>query len=122
MVQKIGAQYITKKIAAQLTTPAADAEAPADAPSRPPAQAPRRNVEMFQDENGNVLGPLHELTAVTVYVVGDADGDVERELMRCVLDKKSRVFFRSEEGNLSAIIYVPDPARRGGKATRADDI
>jgi hypothetical protein len=126
MMQKVGAQYLMKKFADQVLAPpeaSADASDPAAAPARPLGPPPESII--VRDANGELLGTGYRVEELAVYVVTDGQGDPAVELDRCIGDPQTRLFRDSEDGRLTAIIYVPDPSRRAtmrGPAVRADDI
>ncbi len=126
-MQRVGAQYLMKKFADQvLAAPDEPSVESADAVARParPAGPPPETV-IVRDDQGRTLGTGYRVEELAVYVVTDGQGDPAVDLDRCIGDPKTRLFRNSEDGRLTAIIYVPDPSRlakQRGPTVRADDI
>ena len=142
MVQKIGAQYLAKKIADQMLnpTPAAPA-AQQPGPEQGYAQqqgyvqqAQPNNVasarpqgsEMLvvNDENGHSIGAAYRVADVAVYIVTNPQFDRAQELQRSVGDVDTQVYFHHENGRLAGIIYAPAKSQTLGDlhGGRADDV
>jgi hypothetical protein len=126
-MQRVGAQYLMKKFADQVMAapeePSVDSAETAARPAHPAGPPPE--TILVKDEHGKLLGTGYRVEELAVYVVTDGEGDPAVDLDRCIGDPKTRLFRNSEDGRLTAIIYVPDPSRlgkRGGPAVRADDI
>jgi hypothetical protein len=131
MVQKIGAQYLMKRVSDYVTAPPATAEAKATEPTEPRATAAHdidesNNLdgEAIRDDDGQVIGIARRVRDVAVYVISDTSANRLDVLHGCVDDPESRVLFQTVDGRLVGLIYVPDPdkapPRVGG--FRADDI
>jgi hypothetical protein len=128
-VQKIGAQYIVKRITDQIVAPPPAAEAPPqEAPATAPraAEAPAHDLDgqVITDETGQAVGTAHRLPGVAVYVVTAPHANREAELRRCLGEPEPRVLLHTEDGRLTGVIYVPDPsgAPRRVEGTRPDDV
>lgn len=131
MVQKIGAQYLVKRISDYVTAPPVtpDAKGPEPSDARTTtAQELDESVDLdgeaIRDDDGHVIGIARRIRDIAVYVVSDTSGNRLETLQNCVDDPESRVLFQTVDGRLAGLIYVPDPekapARVGG--FRADDI
>lgn len=116
-MQKIGAQYIVKRISDYVTAPPAQ-------PAEPSAPDRDLDGQVIHDEQGQRLGTAHRLPDVAVYVVSDGPADHEAELKRCAGEPASRLFFHTEGERLTGLIYVPDPSRlpRRVEGARADEV
>jgi hypothetical protein len=118
-MQKIGAQYLLKKVTdtvmpAKEDAPVAEAQVIAT-PSRPDT------IEVHDDE-GNLIGTAHRVD-VAVYAVTYGRGRPESALARSLEEENTRVMVQRSGSRISSIIYVPDPnGAPRGEATRADDI
>jgi hypothetical protein len=130
LVQKIGAQYLVKRISDYVTAPQ-----PAEDPEQPqPAAAPPQMVaetvpdlldgQTVRDEEGQNVGIARRVHDVSVYVIGEGFGDRVQALQDAIDDPDSKILFHSVDGRLAGIIYVPDPSKRVAKSTgmRADDV
>jgi hypothetical protein len=127
MVQKIGAQYLVKRVTDYVMAPSAEGEAaPGETAAAPAAAAsgPDLDGEEIRDDEGQRLGTARRLRETAVYVVADGFGDRVEALQRCIEDPETRVLFHTVDGRLAGLIYVPDPnkapARSGGM--RADEV
>jgi hypothetical protein len=128
MVQRIGAQYLVKRVTDYVMAPPAQAGEPANAETVAAAPAaesgPDLDGEEVRDDEGKRLGIARRLRDIAVYVVADGFGDRVETLQRCIEDPETRVLFHTVDGRLAGLIYVPDPskapARSGGM--RADDV
>ncbi len=116
-MQKMGASYVAKRIADQLMAPPAKRAEPSE-----PAADP--DGEVFHDEEGQPLGTAYRVPGVAVYVVSDGYDSPQDELERCLAEPESRLFFHTEDGRITGLVYVPDPSRapRRVEAIRADDV
>ncbi len=116
-MQKMGASYVAKRIADQLMAPPAKRAEPSE-----PAGGP--DGEVFHDEDGQPLGMAYRVPGVAVYVVSDGYDSPQAELERCLAEPESRLFFHTEDGRITGLVYVPDPSRapRRVEAFRADDV
>lgn len=142
MVQKIGAQYLAKKIADQMLnpTPAAPATQP-PAPEQgygqqqgyvqqgqPANVAPGRTqgAEMLvvNDEHGHSIGAAYRVADVAVYIVTNPQFDRAQALQMSVGDPETQVYFHHENGRLAGIIYAPAKTQTLGDlhGGRADDV
>jgi len=131
MVQKIGAQYLVKRISDYVTAPPPTAESRESGPVEPRASAVQEeddgldlDGEAIRNDDGHVIGIARRIRNVAVYVISDTSANRLESLQACVDDPESRVLFHTVDGKLQGLIYVPDPekapARVGG--FRADDI
>jgi hypothetical protein len=126
-VQKVGAQFVVKKISDYVMTPPPQAEEAAEEEHQPAAaqSAPDLDGQIITDENGNRLGVARRLAAVNVYLIADSRAGLENQLKATIDDPDGRVFFHhAEDGRLTGLIYVPDPSSRPAPvaASRPDDI
>jgi hypothetical protein len=128
MVQRIGAQYLVKRITDYVTAPPPEAEAPVQpgAEAAPPAaiRRPELDGEEIRDDEGQRLGTARWVRDIAVYVVTDGFGDRVEALQRCIGDPETRVLFHTVDGRLAGLIYVPDPNKAPANAggMRADDV
>lgn len=133
MVQKIGAQYLAKKIADQMLnpTPAAQSAAAeqgqaAQAPAAATANPRGQGVDMLlvNDENGRSIGAAYRVADVAVYVVTNPQVDRAAELQQSLSDPETQIYFHHENGRLAGIIYAPSKSRSLGDVHggRADDV
>lgn len=128
MVQKVGAQFVVKKISDYVMAPPPEADADAEAEER--ASAPARPAsdldgQTITDEHGEPLGVARRVANVAVYLITDSRRDLEEQLKQTIVDPEGRVFFAHDDrGVLTGLIYVPDPASRPAPTaiTRPDDI
>lgn len=117
MLPKVGASYLAKRFADQvLSPPAKQAE-----PEKDDAEL---DGQLFFDEEGERIGRAFRLPNLSVYVIAPGRGNLQAELERCIAEPDSRLFFRTEGGQITGLIYAPDPERSGGNtaATRSDDV
>lgn len=118
-MQKIGAQYVLKKITDQVMAPPKEAEPAAEAEEVVRPSGP--DTVLVQDEEGNEL-VAHRLD-VTVYAVTYGRGRPEAALARSLEGENGQVMVQREGGRITGIIYVPGQSDEPrGEATRADDI
>jgi hypothetical protein len=130
LVQKIGAQYLVKRISDYVTAPqpAEDSEQPqpVDAPSRPVEESvpDLLDGQVVRNEEGQSVGIARRVHEVSVYVIGEGFGDRVQMVQDAIDDPDSNILFHSVDGRLAGIIYVPDPSKRVAKSTgmRADDV
>ncbi len=117
MLPRAGASYLAKRFANQIMAPPAQEAEPEVADADLDGQ-------IFTDENGDRIGRAYLIPNLAVYVIANGRGDVRAELERCIDEPESRLFFRTEEGQITGLIYAADPARSGSNsdATRADDV
>lgn len=128
MVQKIGAQYLVKRITDYVVAPPAPPGEPASsetaATTPAAASGPDLDGQEIRDDEGRRLGIARRLPDIVVYVVSDGFGDRVEALQRCVADPEARVLFHTVDGRLAGLVYVPDPkkapVRAGG--LRADEV
>lgn len=124
MVPKIAGQYVAKRLYDTVMAPppqreeAHQDEAPAE------HDAEDLDGQVVTDDEGRPVGTARRLRHVAVYVVGDRYASPEAELLRSVNEPESRLLMRSEDGRLTALIYVPDPATAPARVDgiRSDDI
>ncbi len=131
MVQKIGAQYIGKKLYDTLMAPPpqpVQVEDEQGAPVQADASAmPDLTGQTITDEHGAAIGHAQRLGDVAVYVIVEPGDDPDVELARCVAEPGVRLFFQMDGDRIAGLIYAPDPervreARRPSRAVRADDV
>ena len=130
MVQKIGAQYLVKRVTDYVMAPpasAAEAEPVPEQqarPSAPEVSGPDLDGEEIRDDEGQVLGTARRLRNVAVYVVTDGFGDRLEVLQQAFEDPETKVLFHTVEGRLAGLIYVPDPSKAPPRAggMRADEV
>ena len=130
MVQKIGAQYLVKRISDYVTAPPPEPASQAAAPAANPSQVEDNDAtvdldgQVIRDDDGQVVGIARRIRNIAVYVVADSAANRLETLQGCVDDPESRVLFHSVDDRLAGLIYIPDPdkgpPRIGG--FRADDI
>lgn len=131
MVQKIGAQYLVKRISDYVTAPPTQPESQVTEPTETRATtAPDiddsvdLDGEAIRDDDGQVIGIARRIRNVAVYVVSDTSSNRLETLQNCVDDPESRVLFQTVDGRLAGLIYVPDPEKAPPRVGgfRADDI
>ena len=125
-MQKVGAQFVVKKISDYVMAPPPQAEEPTEAEQLQVVQGPPDlDGQIITDENGDRLGVARRLTGVNVYLIADTRAGLENQLKATIDDPNGRVFFHhAEDGRLTSVIYVPDPSSRPATvaASRPDDI
>jgi hypothetical protein len=129
LVQKIGAQYLVKRISDYVTAPPPPAAGPAEQSSEVTAEPEEPSVDlldgqMVRDEDGNSVGIARRVREVAVYFVGEGFGDRVQTLQEAIDDPETKILFHSVDNRLAGIIYVPDPSKRQAKSSgmRADDV
>jgi len=131
MVQKIGAQYIGKKLYDTLMAPPPQPVQVQDeqgAPVQVDASAmPDLTGQTITDDRGAAIGRAQQLGDVAVYVIVEPGDDPDVELARCVAEPGVRLFFQMDGDRIAGLIYAPDPervreARPRSRAVRADDV
>jgi hypothetical protein len=131
MVQKIGAQYLVKRISDYVTAPPATAESKAmeSTETRPTIAETLEDGhdldgEAIRDDDGQVIGIARRIRNIAVYVISDTSTHRLEALQECVDDPESRVLFQTVDGRLAGLIYVPDPEKAPPRVGgfRADDI
>jgi hypothetical protein len=126
VIPKVGASYVGKKIYDYVMTPPPPRPAPEADATEVPAEEWVDDLDgkPFHDEEGQPLGTAFRLREVGVYVVGSGYGRPAVNLERALLDPETRLFWRTVDGRVVALIYVPDPSRTPAapEALRADDI
>ena len=122
-MQKIGAQYVLKKITDTVMAP--PAEKPPVAPEAQ-VQRPGKDMDgqMISDENGQTIGRAFRLPGVALYVVATGTMPNEDELKRCLAEANPRTFLHTEDGRLTGVIFVPDASHFPKRVVggRADDV
>jgi hypothetical protein len=126
MVQRVGAQYMVKKISDYVMAPPAPAETEAveKVAASAPA-APSLDGQTITDEHGQPLGIARRVADVQVYLITDQRRGLGEQLEQTIVDPEMRVYFHhDDQGRLTGLIYVPDRSKRpaGVSASRADDI
>jgi hypothetical protein len=116
-MQKIGAQYVLKKISDTVMAPAPSAvEVEESIPDDRPAQI------TVHDGEGNVLGTAYRVD-VPIYVITHGKGRPDAALIRSLEEPNGQVLIQRQGSKVAGLIYVPDPeARPQGEAVRAEDI
>ena len=133
MVQKIGAQYIGKKLYDTLMAPPpqpaqVQVEDEQGAAVQVDASAmPDLTGQTITDEEGVAIGRAQRLGDVAVYVIVEPGDDPDAELARCLAEPGVRLLFQMDGDRIAGLIYAPDPervreARRPSRAVRADDV
>lgn len=135
MVQKIGAQYIGKKLYDTLMAPPPQpAQVQVEDEQGEPVQVdasamPAQDLtgQTITDERGAAIGRAQRLGDVAVYVIVEPGDDPDAELARCVAEPGMRLLFQMDGDRIAGLIYAPDPervreARRPSRAVRADDV
>jgi len=124
MVQKIGAQYLAKRFADQLMASPESRDEPDEIVGETPEAPSDLDGQLFRDEEGQAIGRVYLVRQVEVYVVSPTRAGAREELARCLNEADSRVFLREVDGQLSGMVYAPDPARSGERTggLRADDV
>ena len=133
MVQKIGAQYIGKKLYDTLMAPPpapvqVQAEDDGDAPVQVDASSmPDLTGETITDENGDAIGRAQRVHDIVVYVITEPGDEPDEELARCLAEPGMRLFFQMDGDRIAGLIYAPDPERvrtqkPRARAVRADDV
>ena len=131
MVQKIGAQYIGKKLYDTLMAPPprpVQVEDEEGAPVQVDVSAmPDLTGQTITDEEGAAIGRAQRLGDVAVYVIVEPGDDADAELARCLAEPGVRLFFQMDGDRIAGLIYAPDPervraARPRSRAVRADDV
>lgn len=132
MVQKIGAQYLAKKIADQVLNPTPAAQPSGEQPpvaqassiTSSPASHAGPDVIVVKDENGRSLGSAYRVSEVAVYVVASPQAGRAQELEHGLTDPDTQIQPYFENGRLVGIIYIPARSRTLGNlhGGRADDV
>ncbi len=130
MVQKIGAQYLVKRVTDYVMAPPVSATEPEAEPepqgksSAPEVSGPDLDGEEIQDDEGQLLGTARRLRDVAVYIVMDGFGDRLEVLQRALDDPETKVLLQTVDGRLAGLIYVPDPSKAPPRAggMRADEV
>jgi hypothetical protein len=130
VVQKIGAQYLVKRVSDYVMAPPpskGDPETEPEQPARasgPEEIGPDLDGEPIEDDEGQVLGTARRVRNVAVYVVTDGFGNPLERLQQAVDDAETKVMFHTVDGKLMGLIYVPDPSKAPPRADgmRADEI
>ena len=119
-MQKIGAQYVMKKVYDQVLAPK---EAPPDeVVEEAVVTQTGPDSLVVHDADGNEIGTAYRVD-VAVYAVTYGRGRPEAALARSLEGENTQVMVQREGGRIAGIIYVPDPsAGPSGEATRAEDI
>ncbi|HET8524276.1 MAG TPA: hypothetical protein VFL82_13660 [Thermomicrobiales bacterium] len=125
-MQKVGAQYVVKRLADYVTAPTERPEERSQTPepSTTHVEVDGLDGQIVRDDQGQPLGRARRLRGLAVYVIASPHADPVSELKRCLAEPESRVFFNTEDGHLTGLIYVPDPANapKGIEGIRAEDI
>ncbi|HKG25177.1 MAG TPA: hypothetical protein VKB09_05970 [Thermomicrobiales bacterium] len=127
MVQRIGAQYLVKRVTDYVMAPpttTAEPETEQPQASAPAVSGPDLDGEEIRDDDGQRVGTARRLRDVAVYVVSDRFGDPVEVLHQCLDDPQTRVMFHTVDGRLTGLIYVPDPSKAPPRAggMRADEV
>ncbi len=132
-MQKIGAQYIGKKLYDTLMAPPPQpvqvevedergASVQVDA-----SRMPDLTGQTISDERGAAIGHARRLRDVAVYVIAEPGDDPDAELTRCLAETGMRLLFQMDGDRIAGLIYAPDPERvreqrLRSRAVRADDV
>jgi hypothetical protein len=130
VVQKIGAQYLVKRVTDYVMAPPPAAGEPDSEPEQqaragaPEVIGPDLDGDEIHDDEGQLLGTARRVRNVAVYVVTDGFGNPLEVLHQAVDDAETRVMFHTVDGRLTGIIYVPDPSKAPPRADgmRADEV
>jgi hypothetical protein len=129
VVQKIGAQYLIKRVSDYVTAPPPPAAGPTETETVSSAAAEETVVDLLdgqplKDEDGQTVGIARRVREVAVYFVGEGFGDRVQTLQEAIDDPDTKILFHSVDNRLAGIIYVPDPSKRQAKSSgmRADDV
>lgn len=125
-MQKVGAQYVIKKVSDYVMAPPPQADEVEEDVAQPVSGAPNLDGQVIRDEEGQRLGIARRIADVAVYVIADSRSGLEEQLKAIITDPEGRVFFHHDaDGRLTGLIYAPDPSRHpaaGVAVTRPDDI
>jgi len=131
MVQKIGAQYIGKKLFDTLMAPPPQ---PVQVENEQGASVhvdtsamPDLTGRTITDERGAAIGHAQRLHDVVVYVIAEPGDDPDAELTRCLAEPGMRLLFQMDGDRIAGLIYAPNPERvreqrSRSHAVRADDV
>jgi hypothetical protein len=123
VLPRVGASYVGKKLYDYVMTPPEPRSAPEAVDAAPEEWVDELDGQPFHDEEGQALGTAFRLAEVGVYVVTNGYGRPAAQFERALLDPETRLFWRTVDGRVVALIYVPDPSREPAPdAMRADDI
>ena len=123
MLPRVGASYVGKKIYDYVMTQPEPRTAPEAVEAATEEWVDEVDGQPFHDEDGQPLGTAFRLAEVGVYVVGNGYGRPAAQFERALLDPATRLFWRTVNGRVVALFYVPDPAHEpASDAMRADDI
>ena len=131
MVQKIGAQYVGKKLYDTLMAPAPQRAQVEDEQGEPEAvdasAMPDLTGQTITDERGAAVGRARRLREVAVYVIAEPGDDAEAELTRCLAEPGMQLLFQMDGDRIAGLIYAPSPERvreerPRSRAVRADDV
>ena len=123
-MQKIGAQFLAKRIANQIMAPPqAEESGEPRAPGETDSPTDDLHGQVFRDDEGQAVGRAYRVE-VAVYVIADGYADRHDELKRCLAEPESRVFFRAAANRITDLIYAPDPNRPVNRVEglRADEV
>ena len=127
-MQRVGATYVGKKVYDYLMTSPEKPEGPD--PEGQPVEAEAAPVadevdgQLFHDDEGLPLGTARRVHGAAVYLVADGYVNPDRDLGAILADPETRLFWREDEGRITALFYVPDPNRiaERPRAMRADEV
>ena len=124
MVPKIAGQYVAKRLYDNIMAPPPQRTEETEDEAPPEHDVEDLDGQVVTDDEGRPVGMARRLRGVAVYVVADRYASPESELLRSVNEPESRLLIRSEDGRLTALIYVPDPATAPLRVDgiRSDDI
>lgn len=130
VVQKIGAQYLVKRVTDYVMAPppsAAEQELEPEQQARvaaPETIGPDLDGDEIRDDEGQLLGTARRVRNVAVYVVTDGFGNPLEVLQQAFDDPETRVMFHTVDERLAGLIYVPDPNKAPPRADgmRADEV
>jgi hypothetical protein len=126
VLPKVGASYVGKKLYDYVMAPPPPRpvpESPESEEATPEEWVDELDGQPFHDEDGQPLGTAFRLAEVAVYVVTNGYGRPAAQFERALVDPETRLFWRTVDGRVVALLYVPDPSREPTPdAMRADDI
>ena len=139
MVQQKAAMYVAKRFADQVlsspkpvetdeTVPESAAAPVVSTKSAPAASAAPVDLglhgQVITDESGQPLGTAIRLQGMAVYIVTDGYRYNLDDLTHSLGEPNTRLFLHEDDGQVTGLIYVPDPADLPPRieGTRADDV
>lgn len=123
-MQRAASAYVIKRIKDELFSPPAEPDGPDESNEAQDSLEDTLDGYVVHDEDGQPVGTAHRIHDVAVYVVSNGYGDPEVRFAQCLSDPDSRLIFHTEDGRVTAVIYVPDKLEPPGqvRGTRADEV